>query len=370
MKLRLSGPWLLLGCGFLLCASCAAAISQDGEDYFPVRENGKIGFMDKTGKIVISPQFDSTLSEDGVIFSEGLAAVYVGDKWGYIDKTGKFVIPPKFKQTFAPSLFHEGLAQVEIQEGTSSFIDKTGEFVKALKFIEQRTVFSEGLARVSKGDKIGYVDKTGRFVIEARFDEAEDFSEGLAAVKVAVKVDDTVESKFGFIDKTGRMVIEPQFSEARSFSEGLAAVTIYSMDPKGYGYIDKTGKVVIAQQFDDAHSFSEGLAKIVMRGEKFIDKAGFIDKSGKFVIALQFEQRPGGSSLNYRGFRDGLAAVEVNNKTGYIDKTGKMVIAASYDYGSEFRGGIAQVTSGLEAKTQKSYYIDKTGKVIREQNPR
>ena len=346
--------------------ACAAVISQDSEDLFPVRENAKIGFMDKIGKIVINPQFDSTLNEDGVTFSEGLAAVYVGDKWGYIDKTGKFVIPPKFKQKFPPSLFHEGLAQVEIQEGTSSFIDKSGEFVKALKFIEQRTVFSEGLARVSKDDKVGYVDQTGRWVIEARFDEAEDFKEGLAAVKVAVKVDDTVKPKFGFIDKTGKMVIEPQFSEASSFSEGLAAVTINSMDQDGY--IDKTGKVVIAPQFDDAHSFSDGLAKVVMRGEKFIDKAGFIDKSGKFVIPLQFEQRPGGNSLNYRGFKDGLAAVEVNNKTGYIDKTGKLVIAASYDYGSEFRNGIAGVVTGLEAKSQKRYYIDKTGKVIREQS--
>ena len=363
MKSRLSVPRTLLSCGFLLCVACTSAISQDGEDYFPVREKGKIGFMDKTGKIVISPQFDSTLTEDGVTFGEGLAAVYVGDKWGYIDKTGKFVIPPKFKQRFPPSLFHEGLAQVEIQEGIHSFIDKSGEVVTALKFIEQRTVFSEGLARVSKGDKVGFVDKTGRFVIEPQFDEAEDFKEGLAVVKVPVKVDDKVESKFGFIDKTGKMVIEPRFSEARSFSEGLAVVTINSMDKDGY--IDKTGKVVIAPQFDVAHPFSDGLAKILVHGEKFIDKAGFIDKSGKIVIAPQFEQRPGGGSVNYRGFKDGLAAVEVNNKTGYIDKTGKMVIAPSYNYGSEFRNGVAEVVTG-EDQTRKDLYIDKTGKVIRE----
>ena len=366
MKFRTSFSWLfLLGCGFLLCAACASALSQDGEEYFPVREKGKIGFMDKTGKIVISPQFDSTLNEDGVTFSEGLAAVYVGDKWGYIDKTGKFVIPPKFKQTFPPSLFHEGLAQVEIEEGKSSFIDRTGEFVKALQFIKQRTVFSEGLARINKGDKIGFVDKTGKFVIEARFDEAEDFKEGLAVVKVPVRVEDKVESKFGFIDKTGKMVIEPQFSEADSFSEGLAAVTINTFDQDGY--IDKTGKVVIAPQFDVAHSFSDGLAKVVMHGEKFIDKAGFIDKSGKLVIAPQFEQGPGGVSLNYHGFKDGLAAVEVKNKTGYIDRTGKMVIAPSYDYGSEFHDGVAEVVSGLQAQNQKRYYIDKTGRVLREQ---
>lgn len=51
---------------------------------------------------------------------------------------------------------------------------------------------------------------------------------------------------------------------------------------------------------------------------------------------------------------------------GYIDKTGKMVISATYDYGSDYHNGLAQVTAGQEARTQKHYYIDKTGKVIRE----
>ncbi|MGI9066178.1 MAG: WG repeat-containing protein [Pyrinomonadaceae bacterium] len=141
-------------------------------------------------------------------------------------------------------LFHEGLAQVEVREDAVGFIDKSGEFVKPLKFIEQRTEFSEGLAKVSKGDKFGYVDKTGRFVIEARFAEAEDFKEGLAAVRL----EDTFESRYGFIDKTGKMVIDPQFNHAESFSEGLAAIDFGDK----YGYIDKSGKVVIPPQFDHA----------------------------------------------------------------------------------------------------------------------
>jgi len=32
------------------------------------------------------------------------------------------------------------------------------------------------------------------------------------------------DSKFGYIDKTGKMVIEPQFEIAREFSDGLASV--------------------------------------------------------------------------------------------------------------------------------------------------
>ena len=52
-------------------------------------------YRDKTGKIVVKPQF--TYAGD---FTDGLARVRIGNKktgtFGYIDKTGKFVINPLF----------------------------------------------------------------------------------------------------------------------------------------------------------------------------------------------------------------------------------------------------------------------------------
>ena len=53
--------------------------------------------------------------------------------------------------------------------------------------------------------------------VGGKFDEAWDFSEGLAAVKIGGKV--------GFINKAGEIVINPQFDNAGSFSEGLARVS-------------------------------------------------------------------------------------------------------------------------------------------------
>ena len=40
---------------------------------------GKWCYIDKQGKMIINPQFDSTES-----FAEGLASVRIGHKWGYI----------------------------------------------------------------------------------------------------------------------------------------------------------------------------------------------------------------------------------------------------------------------------------------------
>ena len=49
----------------------------------------KYGYIDKSGKVVIEPQFDYVRD-----FSEGLAVVEKDGKWGVIDKNGKVVIEP------------------------------------------------------------------------------------------------------------------------------------------------------------------------------------------------------------------------------------------------------------------------------------
>src|SRR5215471_11177127 len=81
---------------------------------------GKWGFIDKTGKFVVPPRYDSVWS-----FAEQLASVSVGGKWGFIDKTGKLVIPAQFDSAW---IFSEQLAPVSVG-GKWAFIDKTGKFV-------------------------------------------------------------------------------------------------------------------------------------------------------------------------------------------------------------------------------------------------
>ena len=80
--------------------------SSTGQPKSNAPEAGKLGYIDKTGKVVISQQFD-----DVSPFSEGLAWAGIGDKCGYIDKTGNYVIAPQFD---GASFFSEGLAAVRI----------------------------------------------------------------------------------------------------------------------------------------------------------------------------------------------------------------------------------------------------------------
>ena len=56
---------------------------------YRISVNQKVGFIDRTGKIVIKPKFKKAYN-----FYEGLACVKIGKKYGYIDNTGKYIWEP------------------------------------------------------------------------------------------------------------------------------------------------------------------------------------------------------------------------------------------------------------------------------------
>lgn len=120
--------------------------------------------------------------------------------------------------------------------------------------------------------------------------------------------------RYGFIDLQGKLAIPCQFENAEGFSEGLAAV----YQNGRWGFIDLQGKLVIPYQFEGVGWFSEGLAAVSQNG-----RWGFIDPQGKLVIPYQFEE--------VWNFSNGLAMVSRNDKWGVIDSQGKMVIPCWFD---------------------------------------
>jgi hypothetical protein len=315
---------------------------------YPIYQHG---YIDSTGQVVIPPQFEE--AED---FSEGLAAVKIStwregynttkDRYGYIDKTGRMVIPARF---YVAGRFSEGLANVCEEEAGCGYIDHTGRMVLPLQFSGLGR-FRDGVATVLTTEgKDAIIDKTGRLIYEGRFPSLPSrvFYEDLAAVLFS--------DKTGFIDKRGRVVIKPVYDSAGGFSDGLAVVKVNGK----YGYIDKSGAMVIEPQFDFASSFSEGLAVIGQDGKRgYHDrKYGYIDKSGRIVIRPQFYLA---DSLS-----EGMAAVEVQDRQGrvicgYIDTTGRMAISPRFHEAYEFSGGIARVKPTVD----RIGYIDKTGKYV------
>jgi hypothetical protein len=86
------------------------------------------------------------------------------------------------------------------------YVDKTGAMIIPLQF-DSASLFKEGLAVVSIGDKYGYIDTSGKFAINPQFDFANDFEDGIASV--GVKTNSEYVNTFGYIDKVGKYIWQP-----------------------------------------------------------------------------------------------------------------------------------------------------------------
>ena len=230
-------------------------------------DGNSISYIDQSGKTIFNKKFDYKhdyqsnnrgLNEaqrfliGDYHFNEGLACGRINDKYGCIDYSGKIVVPAQYDYL---GRFSEGLVTVMTEEATKN-----------------------GIYR-----KWGYLNKNNQMAIPPQFEIANAFSEGLAVVSVPSEV------KVKYIDKNGKIIINAPFDQktdcgSSDFYGGLASGRF---DNKNCGFIDKSGSVVISPQYKQAFNFGNGIV-FVLSGDQLskdqaILKQNYIDKNGKTI---------------------------------------------------------------------------------------
>lgn len=332
-----------------------------------VKKNNKYGCIDSKGNNVIECQYDHIYK-----FSEDLILVIKGGKYGYVDRFGKEIIPCVYEDA---EEFREDLALVYKNE-SYKYLDKTGKSVITTNRYYDMHSFCEGRALVRQNNKkynykCGYIDKKGKEIIPCIYDDAEDFSDGLAIVELkgkkyyidinGNKVIDCKnyqyvgsfikgvaiikkDNKYGCIDKNGKEII-PCIYDSIFNNCGLYIIV---KNNNKYGYYNKLGDEITPCIYDAAYQFSDGLARVKTYG-KWI----FINGDGKQVIDC--------NKYGYvSDFNNGLALVIKDGKYGYIDQTGKEIIPCQYDGAHDFSEGLSIVSSN-----NQRFIINKNNEIVR-----
>jgi WG containing repeat len=200
------------------------------------------------------------------------------------------------------------------------FMDDAGKLVIPARFANAHD-FYESLAAVEEKGKWGFIDEGGAWVIEPRFEDAADFDAGFAGVKV--------KGVWGFIDQRGHFTIPPKWEYIRCFHNGSPPAV--DIGNNQWRYLDDTRTKLGAVVTPHPLGFSEGMAP----AENRESRTGFVDVHGRFVIPPQFDDA--------RGFSESLAAVQIGGKWGAIDTTGHLVISPQFSRMDDFSEGVAVV---------------------------
>lgn len=261
-----------------------------------VTKNGKTGYIDDNGNVIIAPRFLG-----GLNFSEGLAPVKMAAGWNYIDHESQTVVNGNYDLA---TPFSNGLALVQ-QENDWLFIDKNGRnaFEKTFK---DASVFADGLAPVELENGWTFIDKSGKIAFDETYESAYFFSSGLAPVQR--------HQKWGLIDKEGKTIVDFAYSATKDFAEN--AIAVLGTDHR-WIFIDRHDKPLFQTSFDNAKNFSEGLAAVKIDG-----KWGFVNNIGETSIDFKYD--------GAGNFVNGLAPVKIGDVWGFIDKSGNQIIEATY----------------------------------------
>lgn len=129
--------------------------SAGGLTRIPVCENGRWGYVDERGKLVIQHQFRSAGE-----FVEGRAAVRDTGLFGYIDELGEWVLEPQWDVAMS---FSEGLATV-YRNDSAEVIDTSGRTIFTGPY-NNMSPFEGGMSIVETDSGDGVVTSAGREIV-------------------------------------------------------------------------------------------------------------------------------------------------------------------------------------------------------------
>jgi len=325
-----------------------------GGEVAKVTLGGKMGLIDKTGKVVLPLQYDDIDTIRWWQPAPDFLFVNMGGKWGLVDKAGKELFPPRYD---ALDMFAQDKVIFK-SAGKFGVATRAGEEVAPAKYDEIWGAWDGAkYAVMSRDGKWGMLDLDGKETVPPTYESIAGSMEDTVIIKqnglwgavngkgvelIPPKYQDITgygeflltmkmpDGKFGAMNlKTGKEAIPPLYEGMLRPSDGSVAV---KRDGK-WGYLDTDGKEIIPPAYDEALPFQGGNAS-VKRGDKRL----FIDKTGAEIPAPNYDYFTAGGDGFFKVVRDG--------KWGFTDKAGKEIVPPKYTFVLGFTKGTALVYAG------------------------
>lgn len=354
---------------FFIFISSFITLTGFTQELIPTEYNGKFGYNDTSGKIVIAAKYN--LASE---FMENIAAVSISEKWGIIDKKGNELTKIKYDKLMPDSKNPIVWVIIGAKMG---LINLQGKEISPIQYDNTQHFYSEKLAPVQKGENWGFIDLMGKEVVKCKYKSVANFSNERAWISNG--------NGIGFINEHGIEIIPFKFYAADNFDDnGLCKVQ--TQKDGDYTLIDKNGRSVFlnykqilrfdtktyAVKTNSGINFVNSKNKLLesteyirltppLEGEKVRlwcvensnGKHGFINDNMKIAINCIYDDA--------KSFINGLCIVKVNNRWGIIDKAGKEIIPLQYE---SIKNTINYDGNFIVKKDGKEYQINSKGDLL------
>ncbi len=344
----------------------------DPLDLMPIEVNGRWGFADRRGDVVVEPIYEWVDYFYGPFKYKGrgvwLARYMSQGRMGWLafyENRRRNAGLMKGEQLRVIKLgkgaadrYSDGYAAIGYgaeNQRRHYLIGPTGDRLSETAYTGLLRMI-DGLSAVQTDEWCGFMDKRGKVAIPMEFAEVRSFWDGLAAVRQM----EAHGGAWGFIDKSGKLRFRDkagEIEELRSYHEGLAAVKVHGK----WGFMDKRQRTRIKPTYDEVRNFAGGCAA-VRRGDEW----GFLDVSGKEIAwgfdgAWYFEDatRTGLPSNTNNDRTTPLGLIRQGGGYGYISRTGRVEIKPKFENALPFFRRAARVKCG-----NSFAYINRSGRLI------
>jgi hypothetical protein len=308
--------------------------------------DGKVGFIDKAGNVIIKPIYDEC-----TYFNGNFAIARDSTGRGMINKSGEIIFPfgGQYIAKCSNGLFIISKQTLSIRDSTNKIIVPFGVYRKYATpaMLKVTTWGDDGPLRgwtlqdfhtsvsfknflgLLKEKKWAVINNKGREIIPPTFDWIGIFNGQIAPVRIG--------SKFGITNSRGKFVVPLEYDDARILEKHFIQVELN----KKCGVITTDNKVVIPLLYHDV--------TLINRDNFLVDTGGnygVIDKHNRPVIPIKFSQ--------IQSFGNGYFVTDKNYETDVYNASGKLITVFS-------KGTVMQIMqNGLIWK-----FKDNTSVVIR-----
>lgn len=206
------------------------------------------------------------------------------------------------------------------------YIDNSGKFVIEPKYENALEFSNEGIAQVYNNNAIGVINDKGQEIIPTRYKEIAELKNGYIRA-----FDGEVNHVF---NKEGKLQFSGQYAYIGPFNDGLFSVAKFNdAGDVLMGYVNKSGEDIVEPQYMRAYDFYKGKA-VVMKSQELHQ---IIDKDGNVLKDLEY------SLVVPSNDGDIYLVRNSDNLYGYIDGEGNLLIEPKFQNGGLFEDGNAIV---------------------------